>query len=176
MRTRHLTLVLASLGLLAAAHCSGTPSDGAATSDPEALGSCSLAVTKNTYDGPDYWGTISVKNGTGASVTGFDVSFAVPSGAACTTDYVPSGATLTTSSNHCTFTWKTTKIASGATFTFNYSTGSTSFSSASGVTAKTLKCSGGSDAGTGTDAGGHTDSGTPSRGSRTWRGSRGSRR
>ena len=161
MRTRHLPLILAGLDLLATLQCGSAPED-AASSASEAVSACSLTVTENTYDGPDYWGTIGVKNGTGASVTGFDVTFAVPAGAACTSDYVPSGATLATSSNRCTFTWKTTKIAAGATFTFNYSTDSTSFSAATSVTGTVRSCStggGGSDAGTGTKDAGKSDSG-----------------
>jgi hypothetical protein len=123
---------------------------------------CSSSVTQNSYDGPNYWGTITVKNSGTASWSGFAVSFDVPSGAHCTNDAVPSGATLSpltgsgssahTTSNHCVFTW-TTSLASGKSKTFNYSADSTSFSAASNVQAKSASCGGGGGGG-GADGGG----------------------
>jgi hypothetical protein len=139
----------------------------------EALGgTCSFSVTQNVYDGPNYWGTITVKNGGPSSATGLSVAFDVPSGAHCTNDSVPSGATLSplngagssaaTKSNHCVFTWAGGAIAAGASKTFNYSTDSTSFKAASGVTAASPSCTSAGDAGTGSSSGGGTDSGSAS--------------
>ena len=51
-------------------------------------------MTQNTYDGPNYWGTITIENGGSSAVTGFEVSFDVPGGDHCTNDAVPSGAAL----------------------------------------------------------------------------------
>ena len=62
--------------------------------DPEGvegeLAACAFSVTNNTYDGPNFWGTITVKNG-GPSATGYSVEFDVPSGVHCTNDAVPAG-------------------------------------------------------------------------------------
>src|SRR4051812_48095167 len=113
--------------------------------------SCASTVTQNSYDGPNYWGTITVKNSSSASWSGFAVSFDVPSGAHCTNDAVPSGAKLSpltgsgssahTKSNHCVFSW-TTSLAVGASKTFNYSTDTSSFSAATSVVASSSSCGG----------------------------------
>jgi hypothetical protein len=130
-------------------------------------GSCSFSVTQNTYDGPNYWGTIGFKNTSTTTASGYKVTFNVPSGAHCTNDTVPSGATLsplsgsgasaTTTSNTCTFTWSSSSLAAGASTTFNYSTDSTSFSSASNVAVSASSCGGSSGGGTG--GGGTTTTG-----------------
>src|SRR5215213_10302271 len=146
------------VGLFAA--CSAAnPED--AGSQGDLLTGCSYSVTQNTYDGPNYWGTMTVKNTGTTSWTGFKVDFYVPSGAHCTNDSVPSGATLSpltgsgtsayTTSNHCIFTWASATLAAGASKTFNYSTDSSSFSSASTVTVGSSSC--GSTTGTGGSAG-----------------------
>ena len=57
-------------------------------------GAAGSKVTQNTYDGSEYWGTITIKNAGSSAVTGFDVSFSIPSGDHCTNDAVPSSATL----------------------------------------------------------------------------------
>ncbi len=146
--------------------CSGNAGEDAATSGAE-LGACASSVTKNTYDGPGYWGTIAVKNGSSA-VTGITVSFDVPSGAHCTNDSVPTGATLgplqgsgssaTTTSNHCVFTWNGAALSAGASKTFNYSTDSNRSTAATNVVVAYASCSGG-----GVDAGTppHVDASTP---------------
>src|SRR5437899_2773953 len=132
--------------------------------DPEGvegeLAACAFSVTNNTYDGPNFWGTITVKNG-GPSATGYSVEFDVPSGVHCTNDAVPSGATLSplsgsgssaaTKSNHCKFTWASAKLASGASTTFNYSTDASNFKSASKVVVTSKSCGSG-----GTTTGGST--------------------
>jgi chitinase len=128
---------------------SGSPapvsSPGGSTSGP-----CSLSVTANSYDGPNYWGTMTLQNNGPAAATGYAVQFSVPIGDHCTNDTVPSGATLspltgsgtsaTTSSNVCTFTWPSGTLDSGASVTFNYSTDNTDFSAASNVTVSAASC------------------------------------
>ncbi|HEY2512595.1 MAG TPA: glycosyl hydrolase family 18 protein [Polyangiaceae bacterium] len=142
MKTSYVVATPAALLALASVHCSA-PAELSAENDPEALsGACALKVTQNTYDGPGYWGTMAIQNPGSAAVSGFEVDFDVPSGAACTSDAVPAGATLSASANHCTFTWKSGSLAAGATLTFNYSTNSASFSAASHVAATPLACSG----------------------------------
>ena len=77
------------------AGCSGPGVDEGVGSDPEQLGGiCSYGVRRNRYDGPNYWGTVAVKNTSSSSFAGFAVEFDIPSGAHCTNDAVPSGATL----------------------------------------------------------------------------------
>ena len=107
-RVARLSIATVAFGLLAM-HCGSAPSEEASAGDPEALsGACSFSVTTNSYDGPNYWGTIAVKNTGSAGVTGFTVAFDVPSGAQCTSDAVPSGAKLTASANHGSVSWATT--------------------------------------------------------------------
>src|SRR4051812_3312383 len=60
----------------------------------EAFSACSSKVTQNKYDGPNYWGTMTVQNSGSTKWSGFSISFNVPSGAHCTNDSVPSGAAL----------------------------------------------------------------------------------
>src|SRR5580700_10390721 len=128
----HLSITAAVLGMLFGSACGSAPEEATITSDPEPLtGTCASKVAENTYDGPNFWGTMSIKNTGSSAWSGFAVSFDVPSGAHCTNDAVPSGAKLgplkgsgtsaTTQSNHCTFTF-TASLAAGATKTFNYST------------------------------------------------------
>lgn len=153
------TLAVAGAALVAA--CSGAPGENAGDSAEALGGSCSVAVTQNVYDGPNYWGTITVKNAGPSAATGVVVAFDVPSGAQCTTDAVPSGATLATKSNHCVFTWASTKLGAGSSLTFNYSTDSAGFKAASNVAASSPSCgSGGADAGTGGKDSGASDSGS----------------
>jgi hypothetical protein len=135
------------------AACSAGSGEATSDSTDESVSTCGLSVTENVYDGPNYWGTITVKNGAPSAAKGLTVHFEVPSGAACTQDAVPSGAVLATSSNACTFTWATRTLAAGASFTFNYSTDSTSFHAASSVTASAASCGGSGGADAGTDAG-----------------------
>jgi hypothetical protein len=115
---------------------------------------CTFNVTKNVYDGPDWWGTITFKNNGPASSSNYIVAFDVPTGVHCTNDYVPPGATLSpltgsgssarTTSNHCVFTWtNASAIGAGLSKTFNYSTDSQSFSSASNLGVSDSVCSAG---------------------------------
>jgi Glycosyl hydrolases family 18 len=177
---RPVVCVHLGLGLLGATlvACSGGSGDGSVASSAESVtGSCSLVVTKNTYSGPDYWGTIVVENSGTSKAKGFTVAFDVPSGAHCTNDSVPSGAVLSplsgsgssaeTTSNHCVFTLASTSISAGSTHTIHYSTDSSSFSAATNVTVTGSGC-GATDGGTDAapaDAGHDADSGTVGSGS-----------
>jgi len=167
------------VGTLSAAACSGTGREDSGTADSEELSaSCSLSITQNSYDGPNAWGTIQLKNAGPSAASGYVVQFDVPSGAHCTNDAVPSGATLSplsgsgssaaTKSNHCVFTF-TGSLASGATKSFNYSTDSTSFSKASNAAASSASCgaagSGGSGNAGSAGAGGSSKGGGGSGGS-----------
>ena len=130
--------------------CIATQGEDVAGDDTAALSTCALSVTHNTYDGPNYWGTITIENASAASVTGISVRFDVPSGAHCTNDAVPPGAVLSplsgsgtaaaTSANRCTFTWSTRSLAAGASLTFNYSTDSNHFVAATNVAASASSC------------------------------------
>lgn len=162
-----------AVGVLCTAACASSPGENAA-SDTEALGApCSFKVKTNTYDGPNYWGTIAFTNGSQA-VTGIKVDFDVASGAHCTNDTVPSGATLSpltgsgssaaTTGSHCTFTWASGSLGSGATKTFNYSTDATNFSSASHLVVTYASC-GGSGSSSGSSSGGSSSGGSSSGGS-----------
>jgi RHS repeat-associated protein len=121
--------------------------------------SCTFTVTKNEYDGPDMWGTITFRNNGPSTATNYVVEFDVPSGAHCTAEpeSVPTNATLSplttsgnpkqTLGNHCVFTFSNVSLASGASKTFNYSTDSGSSTAASQVTVSSTACGGGSGGG-----------------------------
>lgn len=108
-----------------------------------------MSVVSASYDGPDWWGTIKIKNTGTLSTSKFSVEFDVPSGAHCN-DHVPSGATLTplspgglsqgTVSNHCVFTWSNTTIAPNATYTFNYSADTQSSTPPKNIVVTDLTC------------------------------------
>jgi hypothetical protein len=164
---------------------SSSSSSGSTTGSSSGSGrSCSFGVTANSYDGPNYWGTMTIKNDGSTAAKGYSVEFTVPSGDHCTNDTVPSGATLspltgsgtsaTTTSNVCKFTWANSTLAAGAALTFNYSTDNTNFSSASNVTVSAASCSGtsgssssgsgsssGSTSGSSSGSGGGTDCSSP---------------
>ena len=107
-----------------------------------------FTVTKNVYDGPEWWGTITFRNNGPVGTSKFTVEFDLPSGVHCTAEpeSVPPGATLSpltgsgssarTVSNHCVYSWSNASpIAPGETKKINYSTdnNSTSFKSASNL-------------------------------------------
>jgi hypothetical protein len=174
MCRREEELMIAARSIAALAVCGalaqgcGLPmADEAA--DEASLAACgTFAVTHNSYDGPNYWGTITVKNSSASSWKGFAVAFDVPSGVHCTNDSVPSGAALSplsgsgssaqTKSSHCVFTWSTATLVAGASKTFNYSTDSSSFSAARNVAALSSSC--GSTSGGGSTGGGSTGGGS----------------
>jgi hypothetical protein len=159
-------VIVASFAFLSA--CSSRPGEITGGPYEESLSSCSFSVTKNTYDGSSYWGTITIKNNAASGVTGFSVTFGVPSGDHCTNDTVPTGATLgpldgsgasaATQSNTCTFTWNSTKLAAGSSLTFHYSTDNTDFSAATGVTVSSSACT----TGTGSPTPGNSSGGASS--------------
>jgi hypothetical protein len=146
---------LTALSLVIAA-CSSAAGEDAASSDSE-IASCAASVTTNKYDGPNYWGTLTFKNGPTA-ITGITVAFDVPSGAQCTSDAVPSGATLATTSNHCIFTFHSATLAANASKTFNYSTDTSQSFAASNVHVTFASCSPAPDAGTAHDSSAAPDS------------------
>jgi hypothetical protein len=148
------------VGVLISTGCASNNGDEASVTGGEELGApCSFSVKQNTYDGPNYWGTIAFTNGSKA-VTGITVDFDVPNGAHCTNDSVPSGATLsplngsgssaTTAGSHCTFTWAGASFGAGASKTLNYSTDSSNFIAAKNIVVTYASCGGnvGVDAGT----------------------------
>jgi chitosanase len=122
-----------------------TPASGAdadldtATASSGAM--CGYTLGENSYDGPQFWGTLSFQNDGVAAMTDFSVEFDIPSGAHCTSDHVPSGATLSplngakteTLSNHCKYTWSATALDPGNWKRFHYSTDSDAFDSAFNV-------------------------------------------
>ncbi|HEY2517196.1 MAG TPA: hypothetical protein VGI39_40265 [Polyangiaceae bacterium] len=174
---RRVVLQGIALAAVCTAACASHDEELAATDNEPLAAACSSTLKTNTYDGPNYWGTISFANGSKA-VTGIQVDFDVPSGAHCTNDTVPSGAKLSplkgsgssaaTTSNHCTFTWAGASLGSGATKSFNYSTDSSSFSSASHLKVSFTSCGGsgsssggsGSGSGSGSSSGGGSGSGS----------------
>jgi chitinase len=169
-----LATSLASAGALASGCAMASGESSAAESD-SLTGACSLGVTKNVYDGPAYWGTMTIVNHGPSSAAGFSVALDVPSGAHCTNDAVPSGATLSpltgsgssahTTSNHCKLTWAAATLGAGASTTFNYSTDSASFSAATNVVASSPSCaSSAPDAGADGSHGGGSDGGSISAG------------
>ena len=153
---------MATLVLGAALLCGCSDVDEGAVS--EGFSACSSKVTKNVYDGPNYWGTLAIQNSGSAQWSSFSVSFDVAGGAHCTNDAVPAGAKLSplsgsgssahTTSNHCVFTWASSSLAAGASKTFNYSTDATGFSSAQNVVASAASCGGGGGGGAGGGGGG----------------------
>ena len=103
-----------------------------------------FTVTTNNYNGAEWWGTITFKNNGPTATSSYKVEFDVPAGKHCTNDYVPPGATLSpltgtgssayTVSNHCVYSWSNASpVAPGGSKTFNYSTDSQNFTSASNV-------------------------------------------
>jgi hypothetical protein len=136
-----------------AANPTQADSDGDQIGDAcDACSGTSFAITQNTYDGPQWWGTITFKNTGTQSVSNYRVEFDIPAGSHCTAEStaVPPGATLTpltgsnpahTVSNHCIFTWtNATPLAPNASKTFNYSTDTQNFTSASSVVASEWTC------------------------------------
>ena len=129
------TGVFDNISIVAGAVGGGGSSGGGSTQ----TSTCGFTVNKNSYDGPNGWGTITFTNNGSASASHYKVEFDIPSGQRCTNDAVPSGATLSpltgsgtsasTTGTHCVFTWTNgSPLAAGASMTFNYSTnGTTSF-------------------------------------------------
>ncbi len=118
-RSKYFAAAAVAAGAVVVSACSGGPSEDDGTSAAESLSTCTFSVTTNTYDGPNYWGTMTVKNTGSSALKGLSVQFDVPSGDHCTNDSVPSGAVLSplngtgssasTQSNVCKFTWSSSK-------------------------------------------------------------------
>jgi hypothetical protein len=136
--------------LVGACHAGASSEEDVATSG-QGLGECSIAVTKNVYDGEAWWGTITVKNNSGRSVRGLAVAVTVPSGVRC--DHASAGWSFAQEGTTCTFTKTRGSIASGASATFNYSTNSQSFAAASDVRPIAEGCAPAPSGGGGGDAG-----------------------
>jgi hypothetical protein len=157
-----------AIGAFCIAACAAGQEETSGTGTEGLAAPCSFKVKTNSYDGPNYWGTIAFTNGSKA-VTGITVDFDLPSGDHCTNDSVPAGATLSplngsgssamTTGNHCIFTWTSATLGSGASMTFNYSTDASDFSAASKLGIKYASCGGsGSSSGSGSGSGGGSSS------------------
>jgi hypothetical protein len=141
---------------LFAVACGDPPSEEEISSDTQLLAQCSFSVTKNVYDGPNWWGTITVKNTSATAVTGLSLSFDLPTGVRC--DYAPSGWSYKQSGTTCTYTKASGTLAAGASISLNYSTTSTAFKAAANVKVTGSSCTstGGTASGGSTDAGAAT--------------------
>jgi hypothetical protein len=162
---RLLAVGLAATAVLFAACTTRTsPEEDPANLDQD-LSSCSVKVTANTYDGPNYWGTLTFTSAT--ALTAPSISFTVPSGVTCTHDYDPTGFTHTQSGNVCTFTGgSTVKVTAGKAYTINYSTDSgTSFTAKSvGVSSNSCGSSSSSSSSSGTTSSSSSSSSSSSGG------------
>ena len=118
-----------------------SPEDDAGGLD-QGLSACSsVHVTKNTYSGSEYWGTLSFTSPT--ALTAPSVSFKVPSGVTCTHDYDPTGWTHTQSGTTCTYkAGSSVKVSANKTYTINYSTDSGSSFTAQSVVVSSASCGG----------------------------------
>ncbi|ATB28922.1 chitosanase [Melittangium boletus] len=103
---------------------------------------CSYSVTTNTYDGPDYWGTLVFKNTGTSAMTSPTVAFTVPSGVTC--DHDEAGWKHTQSGTTCTYSRTTgLTVNAGASYTFYYSTTSSASFTAGNVQISDPSCGGG---------------------------------
>jgi chitosanase len=101
--------------------------------------SCTVKINKNTYDGPDYWGTVSFISAN--ALTAPSVSFTVPSGVTCAHDYDPAGWTHTQSGPVCTYqAGLSIKVTPNMPYTINYSTDSSRSFAAQNVVVSSASC------------------------------------
>jgi hypothetical protein len=122
--------------LVAVVACSSSTEDVAET-ELQVVGQCSFRVTRNVYDGPSWWGTLTVKNESGNAVSGVQIAFDVPSGVAC--DHATAGWSY--SQRGRTFVYRSSAtVAAGASLSMNYSTSSQSFSRATSVKVSSESC------------------------------------
>jgi RHS repeat-associated protein len=125
-------------------------------------GACgTLAVQSASYNGSQWWGTITIANDGPYDTSNYSVEFDVPSNVQCTgeADAIPPGATLSplvdgnpphTISNHCIFTWSNGPvIAAGTPKTFHYSANTQSSTGPANVMVRDLDCNGGGASGGG---------------------------
>jgi hypothetical protein len=114
----------------------------------------SFTLNSGTYNGSQWWGTITFTNTGTSPSNNFKVEFDVPSGKWCTAEpsAVPPGATLTplvgsnpqhTPTNHCTFTWfnYSDPIMPTESFTFNYSANTQQNTAPASITITDTVCS-----------------------------------
>jgi RHS repeat-associated protein len=164
LRSKWLNLAATSLFIAAAATTACSPDrkdaqpEGQSISQAVTSPACSFTVTKNVYDKPEWWGTITFRNDGPASASNYKVEFDLPENVHCTAESVsvPPGATLTpltgsnpprTVSNHCVFSWSNAPpLAPGASKTFNYSADAQTFTQATSVVVTDLMCGGGASA------------------------------
>jgi chitosanase len=135
---------LAWVGLAAVlGGCAGGLEEGEAAPGTvgQELAACAWSITTNTYDGPDYWGTIVFKNTGASAMTSPTLTFTVPSGVTC--DHDETGWKHTQSGTTCTYSRTTgLTVNAGASYTFNYSTTSSSSFTAGGVQVSDPSCGG----------------------------------
>ncbi|QRK11398.1 chitosanase [Archangium violaceum] len=156
---RHLALV-GTAATLVACGAGNNAFETQSDSMRQELATCSYTITTNTYDGPNYWGTIVFKNTGTSAMTSPKIAFNVPSGVVC--DYDHEGWTHTQSGTTCTYS-RTSSLTVGvnASYTFYYSTTSNSSFTATNVQISDPSCGtggndGGTDGGTGGSDGGMT--------------------
>jgi hypothetical protein len=152
-----MSIKRAALASIWALGCGSSGWPEAADVSTESLSQCAFKVTENTYDGPNWWGTIAFENVGPGSSSSFVVAFDVPSGVHC--DYADSGWKYSQSGQTCRYTRPGTTLGAGQRLTFNYSTdsNSTSFRAATNVVVSDSTCSFPADAGTNVDAGRDAD-------------------
>ncbi|MCP3103560.1 chitosanase [Myxococcus sp. K15C18031901] len=108
---------------------------------PRALAACSYTVTTNTYDGPDYWGTLVFKNTGTSAMTSPTISFGVPGGVTC--DHDEPGWTHTQTGSTCVYSRTSgLTVAVNASYTFYYSTNSNTSWTAGNVGITDPSCGG----------------------------------
>jgi hypothetical protein len=99
-----------------------------------------VEVVRNTYDGADWWGTVTVRNTGESTIRGVTLALELPEGVSC--DYTPKGWTKAQSHERCTFRNTKAQIAPGKTLTLNYSTNSQNLTRASNLSVKSSSCGG----------------------------------
>ena len=133
------------LGVAAEACASETP-------DTPPAGSCDYTIVENAYDGPNWWGTITLRNDGDTAWDPVRVAFDVPTGVRC--DYAETGWTYAQAGDTCTYERAGTGVAPGSTVVLHYSATSQAFSAATNVAFVGEGCTDG-----GPDDGGDDDDG-----------------
>ncbi|WP_375761472.1 chitosanase [Corallococcus exercitus] len=144
-----------TVGLVALATGCGAAGDAESPMAPgavaQALGACTHSVTTNTYNGPEYWGTLVFKNTGTVAIANPVIALDVPTGVTCDDDQP--GWTHTQSGRTCTFTRTSSlTVAVNTSYTFNYSTNSNTSFTAANVKVQSDSCGGTSPGGTGLTA------------------------
>ncbi|RKH38258.1 chitosanase [Corallococcus sicarius] len=132
-------LAVAAVGCGAAQEADGAQATPSAVE--QALGACTHQVTTNTYVGPDYWGTLVIKNTGTVAIANPQIALDVPSGVTCDDDQP--GWTHTQSNRTCTYTRTSAlTVAVNASYTFNYSSNSNTSFTATNVSVQSDSCGG----------------------------------